>query len=36
MPQNTQFQKELKKTERIITKPKYIDVYSKYMPKAFN
>lgn len=36
MPHQTQFQRELKKTDRIITKPKYIDVYSKYVPKASN
>ena len=36
MPQQTQFQKQLKKTQRIITKPKYIDVYSKYMLKTNN
>lgn len=32
-PQQPTFKNQLKKTERVASKPKYIDVYSKYIAK---
>lgn len=36
MPVQMPLQREFKKTDRITTKPKFIDVYSKYVAKNNN
>ncbi|EFX61252.1 hypothetical protein DAPPUDRAFT_274309 [Daphnia pulex] len=35
-PQQSNYRNDLKKTDKISSKPKFIDVYSKYIPKDSN
>ena len=35
-PMHTGYKHDLKKSEKINSKPKFIDVYSKYVPKDTN